>query len=289
MVLKICHQCGKEFNTEKKNKKFCSRSCASESLKKEPYHLICQWCGKEFTNRSKHAKFCCTQCNGKHNAKKSIVKQCEYCGKDFTTTDYDKRFCNTSCSAKWRVQTYGVPPKSEQAIEKMRQASKKIWENPDFRASVVKRMKENNPAKNHDTMKKIINTARKNGSYKNRFNNCGNGKISEAESIANSLLEPLGFLYNYPIATKLARDRYPDRNYAKNYKPDFFNPRLMLAIEIDGSSHKGKEAKELDDKKESCLTIFGISTIRFSNDTVKNDFDKFKEATLDEISKKSKC
>ena len=64
-------------------------------------------------------------------------------------------------------------------------------------------------------------------------------------------------------------------HYPTNYKPDFYNPELKLAIEIDGANHSSLNQKELDIKKEHCLHLMGINTVRFTNDYVINNTDDF--------------
>jgi len=50
---------------------------------------------------------------------------------------------------------------------------------------------------------------------------------------------------------------------------DFFCPRLMLAIEIDGSSHL--ERTEQDKKRQGVLESLGVRFLRFEDDEVKKD------------------
>lgn len=105
--------------------------------------------------------------------------------------------------------------------------------------------------------------------------------MSLAESIANNILIKYGFKYNKSITTTQIRHNFPDRHYGFNYKPDFYNDALKIAIEIDGSSHKKPKQKSLDRKKEECLSYLGIATFRFSNDFVTDSTDLF----IDEIKK----
>ena len=52
-----------------------------------------------------------------------------------------------------------------------------------------------------------------------------------------------------------------------NYIVDFYCKELMLAIEIDGESHYGKEEK--DDYKDIRLKSLGVTVIRFDDLEVK--------------------
>jgi very-short-patch-repair endonuclease len=56
-----------------------------------------------------------------------------------------------------------------------------------------------------------------------------------------------------------------------NYIVDFFCPDLMLAIEIDGSSHH--ENEEYDKKREEELKNLGINIIRVTDSRVKNNIE----------------
>jgi very-short-patch-repair endonuclease len=53
------------------------------------------------------------------------------------------------------------------------------------------------------------------------------------------------------------------------YIVDFFCPKLMLAIEIDGTSHIGKAEK--DKKRQNKLENLGIKFLRFGDLDVKRD------------------
>ena len=54
-----------------------------------------------------------------------------------------------------------------------------------------------------------------------------------------------------------------------NYIVDFFCPRLMLAIEIDGASHTDRI--EQDEKRQRKLESLGIRFLRFRDDEIKQD------------------
>lgn len=55
------------------------------------------------------------------------------------------------------------------------------------------------------------------------------------------------------------------------YVVDFYCPLLRLAIEIDGSSHARKDAKEYDAERQRTIEALGIKIIRFTNYDVKNN------------------
>ncbi|MCB9214880.1 MAG: DUF559 domain-containing protein [Candidatus Kapaibacterium sp.] len=62
-----------------------------------------------------------------------------------------------------------------------------------------------------------------------------------------------------------------------NYIVDFFAPDLMLVVEVDGSSHRGKEAYDVRRQKE--IERLGICFLRFAERNVQHDL----EVVLQEI------
>lgn len=56
-----------------------------------------------------------------------------------------------------------------------------------------------------------------------------------------------------------------------NYIVDFYIKKLGLVIEIDGSSHEGKE--EYDAKREEYLCSLGLKVYRISVDDIKQQMD----------------
>lgn len=60
------------------------------------------------------------------------------------------------------------------------------------------------------------------------------------------------------------------------YIVDFFAPRLMLAVEIDGSSHKLKGAA--DEARQRNLEELGIRFLRFKEMEVRRDLDAVVQA-----------
>lgn len=191
-------------------------------------------------------------------------KLCVYCLKPLTKEQIKNgnRFCCTSCSAYWRTQKYGVPAKSQKGLEKLSNSLKSKWENKDFRESAINRMKNNNPTKDPKVVEKIKSSMR--GRYSNNFK-YGNGKISPAEDFIKSELESMGYIYNYAIKTKLARDAFPQDNFCVNYKPDFCNLVLKIAIEIDGQGHYTSQEKSVDAKKQKCLEYLGFNVLRYTD------------------------
>ncbi|MBF8295103.1 MAG: methylase [Bacteroidetes bacterium] len=57
---------------------------------------------------------------------------------------------------------------------------------------------------------------------------------------------------------------------------DFFCPKLLLAIEIDGDSHAGK--LERDSQRQRAIEKFGVRFLRFSDEEVKRNLGSVVDA-----------
>jgi endogenous inhibitor of DNA gyrase (YacG/DUF329 family) len=68
----ICQHCGKQFEAQRKTRKFCSRACANRSVWAAAKTRNCLHCGKEFPLTSAadaNRKHCSKACAKAHNAK----------------------------------------------------------------------------------------------------------------------------------------------------------------------------------------------------------------------------
>lgn len=73
-----CPQCGRTFNSHRKDAKYCSRTCSAKSRKQPPIIKKCDWCGDEFDARAKNhnrelkrmlsQKFCSRRCTAQERA-----------------------------------------------------------------------------------------------------------------------------------------------------------------------------------------------------------------------------
>ena len=97
---KVCPNCGVEFSTTKKFKKYCSLKCSDEADKKRrkekykpkpkvTYQKICPVCGKEFDTEKSTQIYCSLACKRTENQKAEkaavVKKNCVICGKEFET------------------------------------------------------------------------------------------------------------------------------------------------------------------------------------------------------------
>jgi len=69
-MIKICPQCGKEFETDRENAKFCSKQCLYDSRKVNK-ERVCPICGKTFIYKKAKQKYCSLKCNS--TAQQSLV------------------------------------------------------------------------------------------------------------------------------------------------------------------------------------------------------------------------
>ena len=113
----ICKECWIEFESDRSNKKYCSRLCYTKNQKWKPLKVnllwkrgnkpftqvkkICTICWKEYMMvlwRSKTSKYCSKECWSKRNPK--IQKDCIYCWKEFWSyISSNKTYCSDKC--KW--------------------------------------------------------------------------------------------------------------------------------------------------------------------------------------------
>lgn len=63
--------------------------------------------------------------------------------------------------------------------------------------------------------------------------------------------------------------QFPRQKPLRNYIVDFFCPRRSLVIEIDGSTHKGKERE--DKVRQDYLESIGLIVLRFGDGEVKRN------------------
>jgi very-short-patch-repair endonuclease len=58
---------------------------------------------------------------------------------------------------------------------------------------------------------------------------------------------------------------------------DFYCPKLLLGIEIDGDYHNEQEQMAYDKMREEMITKYGITMLRFTNEEVEKNLNKVKE------------
>lgn len=100
-MLKVCPNCGKEFDAKGPNAKFCNPKCQREFKKKESQIVVekvCKNCGKAFKTTDNRKEYCCEECL-KNSKKKPIkTKFCPNCGKVFEPKSNRTIFCCNDCA-----------------------------------------------------------------------------------------------------------------------------------------------------------------------------------------------
>ena len=66
----------------------------------------------------------------------------------------------------------------------------------------------------------------------------------------------------------------------ENYIVDFYIAEKKIVIEVDGRQHLLPEHKEADEQRDAVLANWGISVLRYSNDSIRNNFDAVAEDIL---------
>jgi hypothetical protein len=92
----------------------------------------------------------------------------------------------------------------------------------------------------------------------------GNGQVrTKTQKLMDSILEGQGFIREYPIKTKKARERF--KRIPDNYKADYAHPKKKVVIELDGPSHCSQKQKAKDKKKTTILEHLGWTVLRIKH------------------------
>ena len=65
-----------------------------------------------------------------------------------------------------------------------------------------------------------------------------------------------------------------------DYIVDFYIAEKKIVIEVDGRQHLLPDHREADEKRDQTLALWGISVLRYSNDSIRNYFDAVAENIL---------
>lgn len=73
---KTCSRCGKPFESNKPNRRFCSKECREYRIPKDPITYVrqCKECGKQFDTSSHGIGFCSDQCRRKYRNRYDYVR-----------------------------------------------------------------------------------------------------------------------------------------------------------------------------------------------------------------------
>jgi very-short-patch-repair endonuclease len=116
----------------------------------------------------------------------------------------------------------------------------------------------------------------------------GGGFMTELYNKTSEKEKRRSLRHNMPPAEKLVWGRLRDRQvegckFRRQYSigiyvVDFYAPELKLAVEIDGESHFGDEARIYDIDRQSFLEATGVCFLRFTNQEVYKELDGVIEA-----------
>ena len=66
----------------------------------------------------------------------------------------------------------------------------------------------------------------------------------------------------------------------ENYIVDFYIAEKKIVIEVDGRQHLLPEHKEADEQRDADMASWGISVLRYSNDSIRKNFNAVAEDIL---------
>ena len=109
---------------------------------KSRYLLVCLECGKEFTSKHKGRKYCSVECRAKSQCNREEVL-CDYCGKSIKLSkkrikNCNHHFCSTECHGKWKTGK-NHPKWNPNLTDEDRQDRKYTEGYNDFRKQVLER------------------------------------------------------------------------------------------------------------------------------------------------------
>ena len=68
-----------------------------------------------------------------------------------------------------------------------------------------------------------------------------------------------------------------------NYIVDFYIAEKKIVIELDGRQHLMREHQEADAERDAALAAWGITVLRYSNNSVRNNFGAVAEDILSHL------
>src|SRR4030095_3051585 len=91
---------------------------------------------------------------------------------------------------------------------------------------------------------------------------------STRKRLRNQMTHAEVLLWNQLKGRALGGFKFRRQHSIFKYIVDFYCPEAKLAIEVDGVTHIGKEAKLHDNEKENDLKTLNINTLRISNEEI---------------------
>lgn len=227
------------------------------------WETTCAGCSKVFTapngpqrqrlRRGETGLYCTRQCFTASRHPTPILK-CGWCEKEFLGTNkFDRQraqsglrpYCSRECGRKAHAKS---------AAMNMANTNRKY-------ASA--RMKSKNPMHSDDTRAAMAHTMRIRGHCPKVRGGNGHGMTVPEQTLSNAT-----GLFPFIVPTGGRNHGYPT-----HYKLDLANPKVKLAIEIDGGNHCTLRTKAADARKEDFLEQRGWTVLRFSNSAVMNNLE----------------
>ena len=69
----------------------------------------------------------------------------------------------------------------------------------------------------------------------------------------------------------------------ENYIVDFYIAEKKIVIEVDGRQHLLPEHIESDKQRDAALSVWGISVLRYSNESIRKNFNAVVEDVLENL------
>jgi Protein of unknown function (DUF559) len=239
----------------------------------------CERCRLPFSAKPAAQRFCSRSCAGQWRGTqlKTIrpMLTCHWCGTAFRpTSSKARRFCGNPCAARWRMS------QPERSAQKERfwmagQAARRGRRRPD----ASRRMRERNPMRDAATIAKMASSLQ-GRTWLSQHG--GRGRLTAPQMVlAKRLALPTEFIIlTRPVAHLFA-------SLPKWYAVDLACPAAMLAIEIDGNSHRTRRWRYLDRRKTEVLEALGWSVLRYWNHEVLSETDRVVAEVLGQISDSS--
>jgi very-short-patch-repair endonuclease len=231
--------------------------CSLEHKKRPAlsHRSTCDKCGRESGKLPRHKSLplLCEPCrlDGREQRAKKVRLPCVICKKVilYRGKDLSKRHVQVGrgyCSEVHKRQFLSALSANTLAKYNRQHAAVRMRQRNPMRLSATR-------AKMRRTLLRIGHAPRSRG---------GNGRGPTLPE--RTLAERLGWKTNVIVRTSTRRSRW--RPY--HYKIDVADETLMIAIEVDGSSHTTIERQRQDRRKDQRLRTLGWTVLRFSNQDV---------------------
>lgn len=197
----------------------------------------------------------------------------------------------TACSSKCSMKLIYYKNKEDERIKKSKKCKvcNKVFLRENIENYSVcsakctgvlasKRMKENNPMKSKATRDKVSKKLKEIGHKPYLQGGNGRGATKAQLMLYNEITKyDDSFVMEHIESTKGYIKKYKTPNH---YKVDIASKKLMIAIEVDGVSHKSLKVKECDQRKTKVLILKGWKVLRFTNSQIKKELENCVQKVL---------